>query len=267
MNWYYVDAGQQAGPVDDAGLNSLVTSGKITPDTLVWNESMSNWQPYSSIHPPGLRMESPPSAPPIVAAPPIAGNEVVCVECGGIFPADHTISYGNARVCAKCKPIFVQKLSEGVALNTGYGAISMHYAGFWIRAAAYIIDIIILSVVNVILNLVLGVGTAATTGAGHSANAASIVLTFVVLAAELAIGIGYEVFMIGKYGSTLGKMACRLQVVNPDGSKVSYAKAFGRYFGKILSGLTCSIGYIIAAFDDEKRALHDRICSTRVIHK
>jgi uncharacterized RDD family membrane protein YckC len=26
------------------------------------------------------------------------------------------------------------------------------------------------------------------------------------------------------------------------------------------------IGYIIAGFDEQKRALHDRICETRVIH-
>ena len=51
----------------------------------------------------------------------------------------------------------------------------------------------------------------------------------------------------------------------PDGSPVSYLRALGRYFGKLLSYLICSIGFIIAAFDDEKRGLHDHICSTRVI--
>jgi len=35
MNWYYVDAGQQAGPVDDAQLEELLRSGKIQSDTLV----------------------------------------------------------------------------------------------------------------------------------------------------------------------------------------------------------------------------------------
>jgi hypothetical protein len=33
----------------------------------------------------------------------------------------------------------------------------------------------------------------------------------------------------------------------------------------LLSSLTLAIGYIMAAFDDEKRSLHDRICDTRVI--
>jgi uncharacterized RDD family membrane protein YckC len=48
---------------------------------------------------------------------------------------------------------------------------------------------------------------------------------------------------------------------------VSYGRAFGRYFGTWLSGLTLGIGYIMAAFDDQKRSLHDRVCDTRVIKK
>ena len=62
-------------------------------------------------------------------------------------------------------------------------------------------------------------------------------------------------------------MACGLRVIVSDGSKVSYWRAFGRYWAKILSGLILAIGYIMAGFDSEKRALHDHICNTRVIRK
>ena len=31
--------------------------------------------------------------------------------------------------------------------------------------------------------------------------------------------------------------------------------------------MICYIGYILAAFDDQKRSLHDHICNTRVIYK
>ena len=41
MNWYYVEAGQQAGPVDDAQLQELLGSGKIQQETLVWREGMA----------------------------------------------------------------------------------------------------------------------------------------------------------------------------------------------------------------------------------
>jgi uncharacterized RDD family membrane protein YckC len=81
----------------------------------------------------------------------------------------------------------------------------------------------------------------------------------------MCIGITYETVLIGKYGATLGKMACKIKVVTAEGGRVSYLLAFGRYFAKILSAMILMIGYLMAAFDDEKRALHDRICNTRVI--
>ena len=81
----------------------------------------------------------------------------------------------------------------------------------------------------------------------------------------MSIAISYETLMIGKYGATLGKMAAKVRVVTAEGGKVSYARALGRYFSKFLSIMICAIGYIMAAFDEEKRTLHDRICNTRVI--
>jgi uncharacterized RDD family membrane protein YckC len=71
--------------------------------------------------------------------------------------------------------------------------------------------------------------------------------------------------MIGKYGSTFGKMACNIKIVRADGSPASFGLAFGRYFAKMLSGLILGIGYFMAGFDDEKRALHDRLCETRAV--
>jgi uncharacterized RDD family membrane protein YckC len=62
-------------------------------------------------------------------------------------------------------------------------------------------------------------------------------------------------------------MAVHIHVVTPEGGKVSYARATGRFFAEMLSGLICDIGYVIAAFDREKRALHDHICNTRVVKK
>jgi hypothetical protein len=49
MNWYYVDAGRQAGPVDDAGLYALLAGGQITNETLVWREGLTDWKPFGEI--------------------------------------------------------------------------------------------------------------------------------------------------------------------------------------------------------------------------
>jgi uncharacterized RDD family membrane protein YckC len=62
-------------------------------------------------------------------------------------------------------------------------------------------------------------------------------------------------------------MALKLRVVRADGSPVGYGLAAGRYLSKILSALILLIGYIMAAFDEQKRALHDRICDTRVVRE
>jgi uncharacterized RDD family membrane protein YckC len=84
---------------------------------------------------------------------------------------------------------------------------------------------------------------------------------------SMAITACYYTFFVGKYGATPGKMATKLSIVNADGSPVSYGKACGRYFAQIVSSLACCIGYLMVAWDPEKRALHDRICGTRVIRK
>src|SRR5437879_5327424 len=125
MNWYYVEAGKQAGPVDDVELQQLAQSGRLSPEMLVWWEGMADWGPYRQMSGGGPGM---PSAPPMAVAAPatLAANEVVCAECGQIFDAGNTIQFGNVRVCASCKPVFMQKLAEGAKLNV---AAAMNYAG------------------------------------------------------------------------------------------------------------------------------------------
>ena len=76
----------------------------------------------------------------------------------------------------------------------------------------------------------------------------------------------YDIFFIGKYGATLGKMLMKIKVVTADGGRVSYWRATGRHFAKILSAIILFIGYFMAFWDDEKRALHDRLCKTRVVN-
>lgn len=255
MNWYYVDAGKQAGPVEDSQLEELRTQGKVQPDTLVWREGLADWQPYSQTHP---------AAATSAAAPIVLPGQAVCAECGQLFDLQNMITYGNLRVCAQCKPIFVQKLAEGAKLETG----ALNYAGFWIRFGAKLIDGLILLVVLIVPLIYLGIKSAAQARSGSGqVPAAFQALQLLFNLGYLALRVSYEIFFLGKYGATPGKMACGLQVITADGGKLSYGRAAGRAFAEILSGLICYIGYIIAAFDDEKRALHDHICNTRVVLK
>jgi uncharacterized RDD family membrane protein YckC len=70
-----------------------------------------------------------------------------------------------------------------------------------------------------------------------------------------------------KNQATLGKMALDLSVTDMNGSRISFARASGRYFGKILSGMILLIGYIMAGFTEKKQALHDKLAETLVIRK
>ena len=165
------------------------------------------------------------------------------------FSDEELIRIGDVRVCAGCKPIIVQRLREGVTL-----AGEMVYAGFWIRFGAKIIDGIILSAIGFVLGLV-----------GALITSHAVVNTIFQNTLSFAFSIAYGTYFLGKYRATPGKMACGLKVVRSDGEQISYARACGRSFAEILSSIILCIGYIIAAFDEEKRALHDRICDTRVI--
>ncbi len=140
----------------------------------------------------------------------------------------------------------------------------MRYAGFWIRFAAVFLDGILTGIVTQILGLMIGIMVGVS--AGDDPNAAMVAGLLGVMIG-IAIPCAYETILVGKYSATLGKMACGVKVMRPDGSQLTYLRAFARYWAKSLSALILLIGYIMAAFDDEKRALHDRVCDTRVVKK
>src|SRR5690348_10046902 len=120
MQWYYVEAGQQAGPLDESQLEGLVRSGKIQADTLVWHEGMTAWAPYREVAPAANPPPASPGAPPIAAGD--AGAEsggLICSECGRAFPPGEVIRYLDKWVCAGCKPVFFQRLREGATAGGG----------------------------------------------------------------------------------------------------------------------------------------------------
>ena len=274
MNWFYANAGQQAGPVNDEEFNRLIGAGAIQPSTLVWHEGMANWEPLSKVR---TATGAPPPAafiPPLEQAAPPPG-QVICNECQKAVPAEETMQFGTATICAACKPIYVQKLREGAAPNYALAQGQFRYGGFWIRVAAKLIDSIIIGIPIGLLYLagmfLFGFGATIGGAGGGQPNMPALMGMFgMQLGVQfLAVLLGgfYNVFFVVKYGATPGKMAVGLRIVMPDGGKILLGRAIGRYFGEMVSGLVCYIGYIIAAFDDQKRCLHDHMCNTRVVYK
>jgi uncharacterized RDD family membrane protein YckC len=250
--WYYTENGEQRGPVTETDFDALVQAGKIDAETLVWREGQGDWQPYRVARP------GPAGAIPVAPAFPGAAT-VVCAECGQKFPPGEVMQFSGVSVCAACKPIFVQKLREGAHVGGG-----MVYASFGLRFGAYFLDGIITGVAGALIGAVVG-GIMGAAMAGQGATAAALVIPLVAGGLGILLRLAYFTFFIGKYGATPGKMACKIKVVNADGSPVSYAKAAGRFLGYIVSSITLGIGFLMMLWDGEKRTLHDRMCDTRVI--
>jgi len=190
-----------------------------------------------------------------------------CAECGRPTALGDLARFGDVLICPICKNTYAQKLREGVGVQPTAGGY--RYAGFWIRFLAHIIDSIILGVVSSILQFsllgpMLGLQNIENNPAAVFAALSAIGTVGLV---GLVIACTYEAVFVAQMGATPGKMALGMKVVRPDGSRVDLGRAIGRYFAKILSGIILLIGYIMAGFDSEKRALHDMICDTRVVRK
>jgi uncharacterized RDD family membrane protein YckC len=277
MNWHYANDGKQFGPVSDSELAQLALTGVIKDDTLLWRDGLPGWQPYRELK---ASLAPAPLVPPMVlsaggpaGAVSPGANEVVCNECQKWFSKDNAISYGTVWVCATCKPIFIQKLKEGAPGPAAVlpGAVPQEYAGFWIRFAARFIDGLIEGVVLGIPMVVLffaAMGGMQPRGGQPSPN--QLAAQGLMQAASLLFSVAYNTFFIGRYGATPGKMAVGVKVVTPEGDKVTYGRAFGRAWADRLSSILClffAFPYLMVVFDDQKRALHDHMCSTRVVYK
>lgn len=252
MNLYYADGDQQLGPIGKAELQSLIKEKKINAKTLVWQDGMESWQELGVF----VRSRKNQNTRPQKAV--VTGSQAICSECGRVFAEEDMIRFNEARVCAGCKPVFVQKIKEGVSVG---GALN--YAGFWIRFGAIAIDGFILWIVNLIIFIPLGIFMPTS----NQNPFATLSFMPLLMLLQYAIPAAYDTWFVGKYGATPGKMACKIKVVVADGTPVTYSRALGRHFAKWLSSIIMGIGFIMAAFDDERRTLHDRICETRVVRK
>jgi uncharacterized RDD family membrane protein YckC/transcription elongation factor Elf1 len=132
-------------------------------------------------------------------------------------------------------------------------------AGFWLRAVALMIDCFLIFMIQVIFGVLL----AFTNSSGFGLNSSMSVLVQIF---STVVSLFYWIFFTGYCGQTPGKMLLRIQVVTTDGAPLSYGKTFYReVIGKFLSGIIFAIGYLMAAFDDQKQGLHDRMAKTYVI--
>lgn len=123
MSWYYAENNERLGPVEDAAFDALVASSTVRPDTLVWREGMTNWEPLSAS---GYRTPEAPLTPRVPgpaggadeesARPP--GVEMgVCSESGRILPRSELVEIDGKLVSVEYKNVVLQRIREGVGAS------------------------------------------------------------------------------------------------------------------------------------------------------
>lgn len=149
---------------------------------------------------------------------------------------------------------------------------SNDYAGFLLRLLAYFIDAFLVTIVLSIIIAVFGVLMGLSmTSLSDPSDAETLLFVGMYIGVFLLSFVGmwlyYALMESGKNQGTLGKMALSIKVTDEQGGPISFGRASGRYFGKILSGLIFYIGYLMIAFTDKQQGLHDMISGCLVVKK
>lgn len=213
-----------------------------------------------------------------------------CTKCGAQNPAGTAFcqSCGNPVVTASAPPVPVIAGPAAPVIPAGvYGSQSpvvygpvVNYGGFWQRFAAYFIDGLITGAAMMVLFIPLALLTGATAHLGTlgrqrgdemdpAAAAAIFTLFFGFLAVAILISWLYHAYLeSGEKQATWGKSAMGLYVTDVAGQRISFGRASGRFFAKIITGMIpLAIGWIMAAFTERRQALHDMIATTVVLKR
>ncbi|MET3652969.1 RDD family protein [Dyella japonica] len=233
--------GERHGPYKEAEVRQWLQSGQLSPNDLGWYEGMTDWAPLSSLFPDETRAEPPAFSP----APPV--------------PPSYTAAPMAARGDA------VAALDD--------------YAGFWKRFAAYILDALVLYIPNTILSGLLGATKAAETymqakaAAGDDVNLALQALDSymhalwpALIAQTILAWLYFGLCESSAWQGTVGKLALGIRVTDMDGKRISFMRATGRYFGKIVSAFILCIGFLMVAWTQRKQGLHDLLAQTLVLN-
>ena len=130
------------------------------------------------------------------------------------------------------------------------------YAGFWIRFFASFIDGLVLGLPSFLVSLLIGL----------TKNTTLIIISQLLLNI-VAPWLYFAIMESSIHQGTVGKKLLGMKVVDLQGNRISFLKATGRYWGKILSSIILLIGYIMAAFTEKKQALHDMIAGCLVVKR
>ena len=198
-----------------------------------------------------------------------------CSRCGRPTGVAPTSPAGVARTAPAGPP---SAPPVAVATATAAPYPQLYYAGFWLRFVAYLIDSVILTVGCGILVVIFIFATGFAAMLRNLPEnpppedffTGAIILGILgFIAGMLAVAWIYYAWMESSTAQgTVGKMALGLIVTDMQCRRVSFARASGRFWSRLITNLIpLWIGYIMAGFTAKKQALHDMIASCLVLRR
>lgn len=205
-----------------------------------------------------------------------------CSKCGAVLAGDAVFCQSCGTPVTRAAATLANPASATVSPHAGVGAIAyafnVTYAGFWLRFVAYLIDGVIIGFAIMVLFVPLfflmgGVAMLEGLPRGHVERFdpgqwmafLSLVLTLVAFS-SIAKWLYFAYLESGEKQATLGKQALGIYVTDLAGQRITFGRATGRFFAKIVTSLIpFGIGYMMAGFTERRQALHDMIASTLVL--
>jgi uncharacterized RDD family membrane protein YckC len=246
--WYVARNGQQTGPYSTEQLRRMAAGGELGAADLIWKQGLEAWVPLSKVK--GLL-----PAGGGAVLPPL--DLTTAGRTGGEQgrPGPRTGDAGDWNP---------YQASTAAGSRPGPSQ-AMVYADFFPRVGAAILDGIFIGVIGMMLQFGLAIlfgvasgGDEALIGVGSLLGS---LLSFVL---SIVYFVGYETS--AKQG-TWGKQIVGIKVTDIDGRPITTGRAVGRFFAKIISNLTCGIGYLLPLFTEKKQTLHDLICGCLALKK
>jgi uncharacterized RDD family membrane protein YckC len=196
-----------------------------------------------------------------------------CSKCGAslVESAAYCAACGQpTSAVADTGAAYPVPVAVAVPLSAPPIGVAMPYAGFWLRFVAAIIDGVVTGAVfgAIVGLLAVPLGLASMSHDPEQIFAAlSPVIFFLWCGSFVAQWLYFALLESSSWQGTLGKKALGLIVTDMMGKRISFARATGRHFAKIISGMILLIGYLMAGFTERKQALHDMIAGCLVFRK
>lgn len=158
----------------------------------------------------------------------------------------------------RTSPPLMNEKSERVSLVSNYST----HPGFWIRFGAHFIDALLSSIVTFIAAFIF-IFTIAASGLDDRALLEGLGSLLGIIGPWLY----FALFESSSKQATPGKLAFDFVVTDMNGDRISFGRATGRYFGRILSGLLLGFGFVMCAFTEKKQCLHDILAECLMFKK